>query len=350
MKSVHVPASHAYDVLIGKNLLSQFPKYLDPEVFKGNVAVVTDDTVDGLYGEAVCNTLLEQNCRVIKFVFPHGEASKNSTTWLSLLQFLSENQMTRSDTIIALGGGVTGDLTGFASSVYLRGVRWIQIPTTLLAAVDASVGGKTAIDLPSGKNLVGSFYQPDAVICDPNTFESLPKKIFADGCAEVIKYGMLCDSILFESLPAGFSRIEEVIARCVEIKRDIVCGDEFDRGNRQLLNFGHTIGHAVELLSDYRIPHGSAVAVGMIMITSASARLGICSVHCAEALRELVKAADLPGSCPYDSEQLYEASLRDKKRKGDSLTIVLPEDIGRCCLKSISLEEWKSMLDIACEV
>ncbi len=348
MKTVHVSASRAYDVIIGSDILSCLSAHLPSEIFKGSAAVVTDDTVNLLYGDRVCDALAATGCRVLKFVFPHGESSKNSETWLSLLRFLSKHQLTRSDTVFALGGGVTGDLTGFAASVYLRGVRWVQLPTTLLAAVDASVGGKTAIDLPDGKNLIGTFYQPHAVLCDTNAFETLPKSVFSDGCAEIVKYGMLCDSALFDSLPCGLQKIEDIVARCVEIKRDIVCGDEFDCGSRQLLNFGHTIGHAIELLSNYTIPHGNAVAIGMVMITEAAMRAGICSEKCADSLVRLVKKLGLPVHCPYNAEQLFEASLRDKKRTGDTLTIVVPESVGRCSLKTVSLEEWKKLLCLAC--
>lgn len=348
MRTVHVPASRSYNVIIGSDILSDLSDHLPSEIFKGSTAVVTDDTVNRLYGDKVCEALEAKGCRVMKFVFSHGEASKNPDIWLSLLRFLAKHQLTRSDTVFALGGGVTGDLTGFAASVYLRGVRWIQIPTTLLAAVDASVGGKTAIDLPEGKNLIGTFYQPHAVLCDINVFDTLPESVFSDGCAEIIKYGMLCDSTLFDSLPGGLEKIEDIVARCVEIKRDIVCSDEFDRGSRQLLNFGHTIGHAIELLSDYSIPHGSAVAIGMVMITEAAMFTGNCSEKCADTLVRLVKALRLPIHCPYNAEQLFEASLRDKKRAGDNLTIVVPESVGRCSLKTVSLEKWKNLLRLAC--
>ena len=193
---------------------------------------------------------------------------------MELLNFLAENKLTRSDALIALGGGVVGDLTGFAAATYLRGIDYIQIPTTLLAAVDSSVGGKTAIDLPSGKNLVGAFYQPKLVLCDTDTLNTLPEDIFRDGCAEVIKYGVLYDAELFAHLDESglsFDR-EAVIARCVELKRDVVAEDEFDRGKRQKLNLGHTIGHGIEACSGYGISHGKAVAMGMTIITKTPAK------------------------------------------------------------------------------
>jgi 3-dehydroquinate synthase len=270
------------------------------------------------------------------FVFPHGEQSKSIETLASLLDFLAEHKVARSDTIAALGGGVVGDLTGFAASCYMRGIKFVQIPTTLLAMVDSSVGGKTGINLPTGKNLAGAFYQPEAVICDIDTLDTLPPDCFLDGCAEVIKYGILADRELFYT-PIRENQ-EDVIARCVEIKRDIVNEDEFEAGRRKLLNFGHTIGHAIEKLSGYTMAHGHAVAAGMAIIARAS---GCCD---ALEITNMLERYGLPTSTAYGAEELAQACLSDKKRAGDYITMVFPERIGLCVLKNIPVGELESLI------
>ena len=227
------------------------------------------------------------------------------------LFFLAED---RDDVIIALGGGVVGDLAGFVSSTYLRGIKFVQIPTTLLAAVDSSVGGKTAIDLKAGKNLAGAFYQPQVVLCDYSTLDTLPEEVFNDGCAEVIKYGVIASEELFEKCFKGIKEnIEDIIYECVRIKRDIVAKDEFDIGMRQLLNYGHTIGHAIEACSNYEITHGSAVAIGMILITKAAVKLDICGENTLIRLEKLIKLCGLPYDTHYGVSELYEIMLSDKK-------------------------------------
>ena len=255
MNSVTISASREYTIHIGSGLIDQIGTYARQIVSPCKVAIISDSHVWPLYGDAVRNSLSASDFQTVNFVFSAGEESKNASTYIQILNFLAENRLTRSDLIIALGGGVTGDITGFAAATYLRGIRYIQIPTSLLAMVDSSVGGKTAIDLPAGKNLVGAFYQPSAVLCDIDTLSTLPQDVFIDGCAEVIKYGVLYDPGLFSHLEQNglsFDR-EYVITRCVELKKAVVMEDEFDTGNRQMLNLGHTIGHAIEALSEYQI-------------------------------------------------------------------------------------------------
>ena len=243
--------------------------------------------------------------------------------------------ITRSDALVALGGGVCGDMAGFAASCYLRGIKFIQIPTTFLAAIDSSVGGKTAVNLDCGKNLMGAFYQPSLVICDIDTFKTLPDEVFADGIAEAVKYGVIFDKALFESVSRDKSlwNLTETVKRCVEIKADIVNADERDTGIRQLLNFGHTIGHAVEKNSDYEITHGHAVSIGMVIVAGfvdnsiADEIAGVCIKH------------NLPVWCRYSAEQLFAVALSDKKRTGDYITLVVPEKIGKCVLKKIPASE-----------
>ena len=255
MNAVTVRASRQYDILIGQGLLPTLGAEAKKLGKAQKICVVSESSVYPLYGAAAEESLKSAGFSVVSYVFPAGEESKNGQVFLDLLNFLAENRLTRSDLIVALGGGVVGDLAGFAAASYLRGIRFIQVPTTLLAAVDSSVGGKTAIDLPAGKNLAGAFCQPSLVLCDTDTLNSLPLDIFRDGCAEVIKYGVLYDTKLFAHLEEkglSFDR-EAVITRCVELKRDVVMEDEFDTGARMKLNLGHTVGHGVEAKSHFAI-------------------------------------------------------------------------------------------------
>lgn len=272
MKKVTVSASKKYDIKIGSGLLSTIGEEAAALGKASKVCIVSDTNVWPLYGEAVQNSLVKAGFRALSYVFPAGEESKNGSVYLELMNHLAVNHITRSDLIVALGGGVVGDLAGFAAATFLRGIRFIQVPTTLLAAVDSSVGGKTAIDLPAGKNLCGAFCQPSLVLCDTDTLNSLPEDIFRDGCAEVIKYGVLYDPELFTVLEKdglSFNR-EDVIARCVDLKRQVVMEDEFDTGARMKLNLGHTIGHGIEARSNFGLSHGKSVAIGMAIVSRAS--------------------------------------------------------------------------------
>lgn len=331
MKTVKVNASKSYNVIIGDRLLERLGEYVNETVGKCRLCIVTDDKVDALYSECAERSLRSNGYETEKFVIKNGEASKNTTSLIALLEFLAENRFTRSDCIVALGGGVVGDLAGFAAGVYLRGIRFIQVPTTLLAAVDSSVGGKTAVDLEAGKNLAGVFHQPSLVLCDTRTLDTLDERIFSDGCAEVIKYAIINDKPMFERLNGGIkSDIERVIAECVAHKAEIVEKDEFDRGCRQLLNLGHTVGHAIELCSEFGISHGSAVAIGTVIITRASVALGYTNEDELSQIISLFKSAGLPTDCPYSAEELFSAATADKKREGDSITLILPYGIGNC--------------------
>ncbi len=300
MKTVTVNASKAYDIKIGPGLLSSLGAEAAALGKAKKVAIVSETKVYPLYGKLAEESLEAAGLEVVSFVFPAGEESKCAATYLELLNFLADNKLTRTDLIVALGGGVVGDLAGFAAATYLRGIRFIQIPTTLLAAVDSSVGGKTAIDLSAGKNLVGAFWQPSLVLCDTDTLTSLPLGIFLDGCAEVIKYGILYDEAFFsylESTGPEFDR-EAVIARCVEMKRDVVMEDEFDTGARMKLNLGHTIGHGVEASSNFTLSHGKSVAIGMAIVSRAS--------HCSDNDRiiGILKQFGLPTTTSTGAETL----------------------------------------------
>jgi 3-dehydroquinate synthase len=300
--------------------------------------------VDELYGDRVQISFKYAGFDAVRFTFPAGEGSKHIDTLSDILEFLAEQRLTRTDLVVALGGGVTGDMAGFAAAIYARGVRFVQVPTTLLAAVDSSVGGKTAVDLPGGKNQAGAFYQPLLVLCDPDTLSTLPEEQYRSGCAEVIKYGMLGDEDFFASLVLPVKeQAETVIARCVSMKRDIVHEDEFDTGLRRLLNLGHSFGHAVEKCSDYTILHGEAVAIGMAGITRAAVARGLCEASALDALLEMLQAYALPVSCDYPAEALAAAMRNDKKLTGSTMHLVVPETVGKCRVLPVpasELTEW----------
>lgn len=307
---------------------------------EGAVLIVTDETVAPLYLARAYQSLTDAGFRVSTVAVPAGEASKSAENYVNLLNLLAERHFTRTDTVVALGGGVVGDLAGFAAATYLRGIRLVQVPTTLLAMVDSSVGGKTAIDLRAGKNLAGAFHQPALVLCDTATLDTLPDEIFRDGCAEVLKTAILFDRELFDHLRAhgvGFDR-EWVFARCVAHKRDVVCADEFDNGRRQLLNLGHTVGHAVERCSGYRVSHGRAVAVGTAVMARAFA-------EDADDILAALEGLELPTNTDYSADALAEAALSDKKRRGDMLTLVVPHAVGKCDLKKITVSELPAVIE-----
>lgn len=336
MKKVHITASNEYDVIIGKGILENSGNLIGEVLPKGKTVIVSDDKVYSIYGETVKKSLENNGFSVETFTFPNGEASKNISTYTEILEFLAKKNLTRSDFLVALGGGVTGDMAGFCAATYLRGIKFVQIPTTFLAAIDSSVGGKTGVNLGVGKNLVGAFHQPALVICDTDTFKTLDEKTFADGTSEAIKYGMIKEPVLLEKLAGDFD-IDEVVGICVKIKRDVVAKDEFEKGERKLLNFGHTIGHGVEKCSNYEITHGHAVAIGMSIITKASEELGICEKGMSKNLDELLSKCGLPTKCQYSAEELYSVALSDKKRSGDFITLVLPKHKGECILNTITV-------------
>lgn len=345
MKTITVHLARPYDIHIEAGILARAGECIRNTLGHCRVMVVTDDTVRALYGDALLTSLNEAGLDTAEFVIPHGEASKNTASLIELLNALAENAFTRTDIVCALGGGVVGDLAGFAAAVYLRGIRYVGIPTTLLASVDSSVGGKTAVDLPAGKNLAGAFHHPSLVLCDPNTLNTLTPEILADGFAEVIKYAVIGDADLFSMLDAPEAPdMETVIARCVSQKARIVEEDETDHGVRKHLNFGHTAGHAVELRSEFSLMHGHGVAIGMVIATEYAIRQGLCPESALPALTDLLKKHHLPTETEYDIADLYEAATRDKKREGDEIDVVLPTGIGSCTLKRIPVTELPTFL------
>ena len=340
MNTVTVSASKTYDILIGPGILSELGPRVRSLGKAQKVCLVSETSVFPLWGKTALSSLKDAGFDVCSYVFPAGEESKNGENLLKLLNFLAENGLTRSDILVALGGGVTGDLAGFAASCFLRGVRFVQVPTTLLAAVDSSVGGKTAVDLPAGKNLAGAFWQPSLVICDTDTLDTLPVDIFRDGCAEVIKYGILYDPKLFAHLEEkglDFDR-EAVITRCVELKRDVVMEDEFDTGARMKLNLGHTIGHGVEARSNFTLSHGKSVAIGTAIVCRAS--------RCPDTPRILaiLQKFGLPVTTDESVQDIYNYTLSDKKRSGDTVRLIIPRRIGDCAIVPTPVHTLKSFI------
>lgn len=337
MIRISVPVSTPYDVVIGTGLLPQTAALL-PEGFRAcSALLVSDSNVAPLYADRAAGAL--SGLRVARQVVPAGERSKSIESYVNLLNVLARERLTRTDAVFALGGGVVGDLSGFAAATYLRGLPFVQLPTSLLAMVDSSVGGKTAVDLPTGKNLVGAFHQPRLVVCDLSLLDTLPGRELRCGAAEALKTAILFDPGLFEHFRQrglGFDR-ERVVAACVGHKRDVVCADERDNGRRQLLNLGHTLGHAVEACSGFSVLHGEAVAVGTCIMARLFARD-------ADAICEAFAALGLPTDTDLPTEALALPMRSDKKRRGDALTLVVPHGVGDCTLETVPFEDFLNKL------
>ena len=324
---------NSYPIYIENGILSHAGDYIS-QVFSGRkIMIISDDHVFPLYEEKVQASLNDYECHSL--VLPHGEPTKSFQSLPKIYEALLNAKLTRSDLVIALGGGVIGDLAGFAASSYLRGVKFVQIPTSLLAQVDSSVGGKVAVDLPQGKNLVGAFFQPKLVLIDPEVLDTLPEHFIKDGMGEVIKYGCIKDAKLFNLLCSHTSfddlksELTDVIARCVDIKRIVVEADQFDTGERMLLNFGHTLAHTIEQYYHYeRESHGEAVGIGMYRITKIAEEKGLTDPGCAEKIRNALKIYGLPDSCGLNADDLTGAIALDKKNLNGHLNVVLLKDIG----------------------
>ena len=334
MEKITVHASGTYDILIDKGSLGSIGQVLKERFMPCTIAILSDDKVFPLYGKTVTDALTAAGFKTVSHVIENGEQSKTLDNVTAFIECMVQAQVTRTDMVLALGGGVVGDLAGFAAAIDLRGIPYIQVPTTLLAAVDSSVGGKTAVDISAGKNLVGAFHQPALVYLDTDTLNTLDPAVLRDGFAEVIKYGIILDGNLFDAVavPDSFD-LTKVIARCIEIKRDVVEQDEFDKGLRGLLNFGHTFGHAIEKLSGFTITHGSAVARGMIIAAKVARIYGFTDYT--EVITKVVKDYCFETNCPYSADELYSVILSDKKRSGADITLVLPKEIGACTLEKM---------------
>lgn len=348
MEIVTVNASTKYDILIDKGILDDCGKFIS-EIKKTTLkaAVITDDNVDKFYGDRVMKSLEKAGFKAEKFVFPHGEASKNHKTLLDIYEFLVAKDFTRSDFIVALGGGVVGDTAGYAAATYMRGIDFIQIPTTVVSQSDSSVGGKTAVDINGGKNLVGAFHQPRLVICDTDTLNTLTPEFFADGMAEVVKHGMIKSPELFEILSTKDIKenIVDIMKRNVSIKGQVVENDEREKGERMLLNFGHTLAHALEKYYNFTgLSHGYAVSIGMSVFTHIAERRGMCSPGVADKLDALLVKCGLPITDAAPLDELYKFSLHDKKHLANGMNIVICSDIGKSKVVKMSVEEYAEFL------
>lgn len=340
MQTIHVNTAKPYDVVIGAGLLADAGERIAAICKPQKAMIVSDDVVWPLYGETVKASMTAAGFAVSHFVFANGEERKRLSTIEDLIEQMAAEHFSRSDIIVALGGGVVGDMAGFAAAIFLRGISYVQLPTTLLAAVDSSVGGKTAVDLSRGKNLCGAFHQPRLVLCDTDTLKTLKPLNIEDGLAEMLKYGVICDADLFDKVKNyKKENMESLIARCVEIKRDVVTGDEFDRGQRMLLNLGHTVGHAVEAASAFSLTHGHGVAIGMAIIARAAEKKGMAKAGMAKEIEAALTACGLPTATAYDAELLAELTLSDKKTDGESINLIIPRAIGDTVIHKVSKTE-----------
>ncbi len=334
----------AYPIHIEYGCLSNIGRDLERRRIANRYCIIADDTVAALYGDCVLKSLQQNNLNGEILTFPAGEASKNLSLFAKLCSELAQRGFDRKDSIIALGGGVTGDLAGFIAASYLRGINFVQVPTTLLAQVDSSVGGKTGVDIPEGKNLVGAFYQPKIVYIDISVLKTLPKDEFAGGMAEVIKYGIIRDAEFFKylqenreaALNSDKEVLEKIIRTCCQIKADVVAEDEREADLRRILNYGHTIGHAVEAVSRFSIIHGKAVAIGMVAAARIAERLQLLSKENCKEIYQILINYELPTEIPgeFDKELIKRYLLTDKKSVAGIISYVLPKKIGEVIITS----------------
>lgn len=335
--------NHDYSIYIEENILKDaglHAKKLTGE----KVFLVTDSHVFPLYYNRVKEALEQEGLLVACYVIPAGESSKSLSMLGTLYEECVKANITRTDLIIALGGGVVGDLTGFLAATYLRGVNLMQIPTTFLAQIDSSVGGKTAIDLPSGKNLAGAFYQPKIVLIDPRVLSTLTDEIFADGMAEAVKYACIRDKEMLPLLENPKENLLQIITRSVTIKKTVVERDEFDLGERMILNFGHTVGHAIEKMGNYtEYTHGQAVAIGMACILKMGQILGKVTQDEVQTVIDLLIKSNLPVSVPYHAEQCLKTVSSDKKMAGKTLNAVFPDGLGNCTVEQWTVDEFNRL-------
>ncbi len=344
-EKVSVPLTdYPYDILVGPGILTQVPDDLKKDFPASKYILITDSNVSDVLGQDLLNILVQEGINVDMLVFPAGEASKTMDTVVDLARRMVAAGADRKSIVLALGGGVTGDIAAFLASIYMRGIPCIQLPTSLLAQVDSSVGGKTGVDIPEGKNLLGTFSQPLRVYCDIGTLASLPEGEFRNGLAEVVKYGMIRSPELFSLLEEHTDALLalepellcKIVAHSCQIKADVVSQDEKEGGLRRILNFGHTIGHAVEAAADYKIPHGEAVSIGMVAVSRIAVYKGIFSEDNVDRLINLLKRLGLPTAIPaaLDTEVLLSLVSHDKKTVSGKTHFVLCPDIGKCLITS----------------
>ena len=340
-----------YRVIVENGALNRAGQYISEKLRSGaKILMVSDNNVFPLYGKTLENSIRAAGLVPYRFVFDAGEVSKTTATVNRIYQKLAECGFTRTDAVVNLGGGVAGDMGGFAAATFLRGIAYFQIPTSLLAQVDASVGGKTGVDLPFGKNLVGAFYQPSLVITDPDTLKTLPGKHMRDGMAEVIKYGCICSKSLFDRLADGGegnmpADMPEIIAECVKYKVQLVEEDTKDTGRRMILNFGHSFGHALEKLQNFSgLLHGEAVGIGMIIASEIGESMEVTPRGTAAEITKILKQYGLPTETDYTAEEMTAATALDKKSDGDMLNFILLPKLGDACIRKMSRHELEAQL------
>lgn len=336
------------EIRVGRGLLERVPRLLDEHAPASSYAVVADDTVAGIYGEAVAESIRSAGGRARLFRFPPGEASKTLDRWGALVEELAESGLGRDGCVVAVGGGVAGDLAGFAAATYARGVRLVNIPTSLLAMIDAAVGGKTGVDLRAGKNLAGAFHDPRLVIVDPATLDTLPPRELRTGLAEAVKHGAITDADYFASLEASAPAIlglephaiDRLVSGSIAIKVAVVERDSREAGERASLNFGHTVAHGIERVTGYAVPHGQAVAMGLAAETRIGERIGVTRPGTADRIERLLQALELPVRIPgyVDPEAVLEAARSDKKARSGHVRYALIEEIG--AVARSDGEEW----------
>ncbi|RGB60619.1 3-dehydroquinate synthase [Lactococcus petauri] len=349
--NVNLP-EHPYDIIIKKGSLSQVGLWVAQLWQQQKVVLVTDDNVEPLYGREAVSQLRTEGFEVFTFTFPAGEASKNLSTVEKLWEFCALHGLTRSDGVIALGGGVVGDLAAFAASTYMRGIHFLQIPTSLTAQVDSSIGGKTGINSDYAKNMIGTFAQPDGVLIDPEVLKTLEKRDFREGIGEIVKCALIADKQLWVRLneiqdaDELLQEAEYFIRAACDVKRKLVVEDEFDQGTRLYLNFGHTIGHAVEAYAGYgQVMHGEAVAIGMIQISKVAESKGLMPKGLTAQIKVVLQKFQLPQTYePWDESALFEILIHDKKARGKMIKTVLVPEIGQAKIHEISLQEMKEYL------
>ena len=350
--------SRSYNVHVGCGILDGIGAVTRAAASGERACIITETNVGPLYAARVEASLAEAGYQVSTLTFPAGEQNKRLSTLETLLEGLAEAELTRDDVVIALGGGVTGDMAGLAAAMYLRGIQVVQAPTSLLAMVDSSVGGKVAVDLAHGKNLCGFFWQPSAVVADVECLHSISRELYTDSIGEVVKHAVLADPAMLDELTRrpmngeGYpdELVASIVARNVSIKRDVVNADEKERSLRQTLNLGHTIGHGIEAASDFALGHGSSVAAGLCCMARAACTKGWCKPETCDAIIAAMAAQGLPTDTDLDHDVIFDYMTHDKKRHGDTMNIVVPEQIGKVSVRKVTLAELRELVDLGCGI
>lgn len=347
---IDINTNKNYQITLQEGIIHQIGFEMMRHHNGGKICIISDKNSNKYWGTSLSNSLEGMGFELHSLVFPPGETTKNFANLEKIINYLAQHRFSKSDFLIGLGGGVIGDLTGFAASIYMRGVEFYNIPTTLLSAVDSSVGGKTAVNLPTGKNMVGTFWQPSGLFFDINTLSTLPKDQIKNGLGEVIKSGVIMDesiiSLMENHWPDRLPEItEELIYKSINVKKEIVQQDEREKGPRQTLNLGHTVGHAVENLSGYKIPHGQAVSIGLLIMAKLAERMDWAQGNMSYRLEHLYQRYSIDVACPFAPKEIAQEIMADKKRRGDTITLAIPLKIGQCTLRNVEISQIQGLLE-----